>query len=135
MFSYASTGFGRKFEQTSLPGTKPYYQPNYACHGQLNHLIGSPLPGKGSKPKFMQILFCDPKDRTNNLINWSNQPYTGRKCDLILENIIQKVEILMQTKNKFHQLFKNFVNNYNDYEKKKVVIWASKMKQNEYALL
>ena len=41
MFSYASTGFGQKFQAHSLPGNKPYWQPNYICQGQVNHLIGS----------------------------------------------------------------------------------------------
>ena len=117
MFSYASTGFGHKFEKTLLPGSNPHYQPNYTCHGQVNHLIGSPLPGKGSKPKFMQILFCDPKDRTHNLINWNNEPSTDKNVNVVLKDIIQKIENLMQTKNKYHRLFKNFVDNYNDYEK------------------
>ena len=74
----------------------------------------------------MQILFCDPKDRTHNLINCRTQPCTDKNVKVVLEDIIQKIKNLMHTKNKFHRLFKSFVDNYNDYEKKKLLFGRQK---------
>ena len=87
----------------------------------MNHLIGAPLPARGKQPKFMQVLFCDPKNRIRNLINWDDQ-VKPQSTNSILEQIVAKVENLMKRKNSYYNFFNNFVQNYSNYSEKKVVL-------------